>query len=86
MKLRKWVEEVVGDYTGKYLSEACACELVEAVLRPIEVSQDTQKAVAAERDACIALIRQYLLFDSQRAVSWHEVQDLLAEIRNRGKQ
>lgn len=32
-------------------------------------------------EACIAIIRKYLLHDSQRAVSWHEVQDCIEAIR-----
>lgn len=31
---------------------------------------------------CIAIIRKYLLHDSQRAVSWHEVQDCIEAIRS----
>lgn len=42
-------------------------------------------AAAREREMCLALVRQYLLFASQRAVSWHEVQDAIAAIRARGE-
>jgi hypothetical protein len=34
-------------------------------------------AVAEERARMIGLIRKRLVYDSQRAVSWHEVQDCL---------
>jgi hypothetical protein len=34
-----------------------------------------------ERVRCIATIRRYLLFNDQRAVSWHEVQDCIDAIR-----
>jgi hypothetical protein len=36
-----------------------------------------------ERETCIAVMQKYLLFDNQRAVSWHEVQDAIAAIRMR---
>lgn len=36
-----------------------------------------------EREACINLIKHYLLFNSQRAVSWHEVNDCIEAIRKR---
>lgn len=39
---------------------------------------------AAEREAIIGIIR-YLDSNSQRAVSWHEVQDCIAAIRKRGE-
>ncbi len=35
----------------------------------------------AERDRCLSIIQKYLVFDSQRAVSWHEVQDCIEAIR-----
>ena len=38
-------------------------------------------AVAAERSRCEKEVRDYLLFDSQRPVGWHEVQDCIARIR-----
>ena len=41
------------------------------------------KARTEERQRCVNLIRQYLLFNSQRAVSWHEVMDVIEAI-NRG--
>lgn len=34
-------------------------------------------AITHERNRCIAVVRAYLQFDSQRAVSWHEVQDCI---------
>lgn len=37
--------------------------------------------VLAERERCLALVAHYLLFNSQRAVSWHEVQDARNAIR-----
>jgi hypothetical protein len=37
-------------------------------------------AVREEHERCIAIIQHYLLFDSQRAVSWHEVQDTIKAI------
>ncbi len=38
-------------------------------------------AVRTETERAERLIRQHLLFDSQRAVSWHEVQDCLEALR-----
>lgn len=38
-----------------------------------------------EREQIIGVIRQYLLHNSQRAVSWHEVQDCIAAIRAQAK-
>lgn len=33
-----------------------------------------------ERARCCTIIRRYLLFNDQRAVSWHEVQDAIDAI------
>lgn len=38
-------------------------------------------AAASERRRCEAIVREYLVYDSQRAVSWHEIQDTLEVIR-----
>lgn len=40
-----------------------------------------EQAILAERDRCIKIMRQYLQFDSQRAVGWYEVEDAIKEIR-----
>lgn len=45
-----------------------------------------ERTKAEEREVCIQLVCKYLVFNSQRAVSWHEVQDLLTELRKRGAQ
>jgi hypothetical protein len=45
------------------------------------LSRHVWHAVRAERERVEGLIRQHLLFDSQRAVSWHEVQDCLEALR-----
>ena len=42
-------------------------------------------AQAEQREAAIEIIKKFLLFNSQRSVSWHEVQDCIAAIRNRGE-
>lgn len=39
-------------------------------------------AVSEERRRCVRLVRDYLLFNSQRAVSWHEVQDVIKAIES----
>ncbi len=41
--------------------------------------------VKVEQDRCIALIRAYLQFDNQRAVSWREVNDAIDAIRRGDK-
>jgi hypothetical protein len=46
-----------------------------------QIQLAVREAVTAERERVISLIRKYLLFNSQRAVSWHEVQDAIAAIR-----
>lgn len=38
-------------------------------------------ATAAERERCVSLMRHRLLFNSQRAVSWHEVADCMKAVR-----
>ena len=38
------------------------------------------QAVQAERERIKTLIRKRLVYDSQRAVSWHEIQDCLEAI------
>lgn len=43
-------------------------------------SDEERDAASGERGRAIALIRRYLLFDSQREVSWHEVQDCIDAI------
>ena len=48
-------------------------------------AEQVAQARAEEREAVMAIIRQFLVFDSQRAISWHEVQDCLAAIRRRGE-
>ena len=45
------------------------------------IQRIAQAAAQAEREANIATIRKYLLFNDQRAVSWLEVQDTIAAIR-----
>jgi hypothetical protein len=45
------------------------------------LSRAVWHAVQAEQKRAENLIRQSLLFDSQRAVSWHEVQDCLEALR-----
>jgi hypothetical protein len=47
----------------------------------IDVKGAIESRILEERLRCIAVIRQYLLHDSQRAVSWHEVQDCIDAIR-----
>jgi hypothetical protein len=47
------------------------------------IAAAVRAAVAEEREACVSLIRQYLLFNDQRAVSWHEVMDCIDAIRSR---
>jgi hypothetical protein len=36
----------------------------------------------AEQKRSEQIVREYLVFNSQRAVSWHEVQDCLGKIRS----
>lgn len=48
------------------------------------IAAEVNRRVAEEREVCLALIRHYLVYDSQRAVSWHEIQDCLEAIRARG--
>jgi len=43
------------------------------------------EARRAQREEDKIFIRRYLLFDSQRAVSWHEVQDCLDALRAQGE-
>lgn len=44
-------------------------------------NQAVREAVGKERARNIELIRKYLSFASQRAVSWHEVNDCIEAIR-----
>jgi hypothetical protein len=57
---------------------------MERTLGDIELMLGRNGVVAAaltrERERCAAVVRRYLLFDSQRAVSWHEVQAAVAAI------
>jgi hypothetical protein len=46
-----------------------------------ELADAVAQAVREETGRAEGLIRQYLLFDSQRAVSWHEAQDCLEALR-----
>lgn len=39
--------------------------------------------ILEEREACADIIRKFLVFHSERAVSWHEVQDALDAIQAR---
>jgi hypothetical protein len=48
------------------------------------VEKAIDAAVKEEREAAIAVVRKCLQFDSQRAVSWHEVNDAIDAIRKRG--
>jgi len=41
----------------------------------------SRSPIHTEQDRCIAIINQYLVYDSQRAVSWHEIQDCIEAIR-----
>lgn len=43
-----------------------------------ELATDAER----ERFRCETLVRSYLLFQSQRAVGWHEVQDCLEAINS----
>ena len=45
------------------------------------VGKAVLEARTAEQERCVELIRRFLLFNSQRAVSWHEVQDCIEAIR-----
>lgn len=82
VELRKQVE-----FLGQLALTCCACgKVMEDMMelkRHIVVCPEHPIAqyVAAERERIIAIIQEYLLYDSQRAVSWHEVQDVLDEIR-----
>jgi hypothetical protein len=38
-----------------------------------------------ERERIVSIMRKYLVFQSQRAVSWHEIQDCIDEIEGRRK-
>lgn len=55
-------------------------EWVEKSLQPI-VQALIRKAIQEERERNIEIIKRYLSFDSQRAVSWHEVNDCIDAIR-----
>ncbi len=44
-----------------------------------------EAAIAERQEANIAIIRQYLQFNSERAVSWHEVNDAIDAIRRQGQ-
>ncbi len=41
----------------------------------------TFDVVKAERDRVVDVVRHYLVFNSQRAVSWHEIQDCIKAIK-----
>lgn len=56
-------------------------EPVQSVVAIDDAAQIIRAAVVVERERCVRLIKEYLRFDSQRAVSWHEVQDCLEAIR-----
>jgi hypothetical protein len=47
------------------------------------IAATIRAAVLEDREAGVSIIQKYLLFDNQRAVSWHEVQDAIAAIRAR---
>ncbi len=64
----KWAMEEM-----KYLDDHPSPEWIADLVR---------QATEGERDRCLDLIRHYLLFNSQRAVSFHEVNDVRDAIRN----
>ncbi len=45
---------------------------------------EREAAVLSEQQRCIGIIGQHLIFDSKRAVWWHEVKDCIAAIQARG--
>ena len=53
-------------------------ELIRNVATTIDAA--VAEARREERQAISALIRKRLVYDSQRAVSWHEIQDCLEAI------
>ena len=50
------------------------------------VAQAIEQARRKEREECMTIMRKNLVYDSQRAVSWHEIQDCLDAIRARGEE
>jgi hypothetical protein len=57
--------------------QAFAASAKKAILLIVDVVHD---AVAQEQKRCVAIIREYLQFNDQRAVSWHEVNDAIERI------
>jgi hypothetical protein len=52
-----------------------AFDIAEAMAAAVDDARN------AEQSRCEGLIRRFLVYDSQRAVSWHEIQDCLEAIR-----
>lgn len=67
----------------KYCADGVPHDIGLTLYRTV-VGPAIRAAVLAERERCVGLVRRYLLFNSQRAVSWHEVQDCIEAIRAGG--
>jgi hypothetical protein len=79
----KWFEETYARFTNYYqnLDHKAQCRAAwDAAQQAIQQPHDAA-IIAAERERCEFHVRYYLLYDSQRAVSWYEVQDCLTAIR-----
>lgn len=50
-----------------------------------DIIKSIKEVMEVEREACIAIIKEYLQFNDQRAVSWHEIQACIQKIRERGE-
>lgn len=62
------------------LCAACGCTATGSWLEQASLSLVGVIGQADERKRCVGLIRKYLSYNSQRAVSWHEVNDCIAAI------
>jgi hypothetical protein len=83
-------ESIVRDATALPTDSSALDALLEAERKRViaaayeEAKVMLEQARAEERGAAMATIRKFLLYNSQREVSWHEVQDCLAAISARG--
>lgn len=77
-----------GDEIEKAVSEigrkVCIgqCDVVDTDAAYRIVRRLARKVQAIERERAGKIVRRYLAFNDQRAVSWHEVQDAIEAIRD----
>lgn len=69
-----WRDEVIG---AKVARDKADLKAQEADLRATAAEQGAEEARKKALLEAIALVRKYLVYDSQRAVSWHEIQDTI---------